>query len=110
MHRIVAILFLIASNTVCAQAYDGIPDRFFGLIAKGETAAAIDHLYATNPWVDPKSDAVKNLKAELAKLDEMTGKYVYHELAVDQKVGTRYAHLIFIVGYERQPLRFELKV
>lgn len=110
MHRLAAFLLLFASTAASAQAYDGIPDRFFGYIAKGETEAAIDYLYSTNPWVDPKGDAVKNLKGELAKLGGLVGKYVYHELAVDQKVGARYAHLIYVVGYERQPLRFELKV
>lgn len=110
MRGIAALLLLLASTAASAQAYDGIPDRFFGFVARGQTEEAIDYLYSTNPWVDPKGDAVKNLKGELAKLNGLVGKYLFHELVVDQKAGARYAHLIYLVGYERQPLRFELKV
>ena len=38
------------------------------------------------------------------------GKYLFHELISEKKVGKHYAHLIYLVGYERQPLRFEIKV
>jgi hypothetical protein len=51
-----------------------------------------------------------NLKGELAKLSGLVGQYQFHELVAEEKVGSRYAHLIYLVGYERQPLRFEISV
>lgn len=111
MKRLAAFLVLLALSTaVSAQAYGGIPERFFALVAKGQTSEAIEFLYSTNRWVDSKGDQVTNLKGELAKLNALVGKYVYHELVVEQKVGQRYAHLVYLVGFERQPLRFEIRV
>ena len=111
MRRFLMVTAMVLwAGAAFAQGYSGIPDKFFGLIAEGRTSEAIDFLYATNPWIGKNSDQVMNLKAELGKLDGLVGKYIFHELIVEEKVGTRYAHLIYLVGYERQPLRFEIKV
>jgi hypothetical protein len=111
MKRLAAFVsMLVLSGSALAQAYDGIPDRFFGFLAKGQMSESIDYLYAMNRWVDPKSDQATNLKGELAKLSRLVGKYLFHELVVEQKVGAHYAHLIYLVGYERQPVRFEIRV
>jgi len=107
---LMAMIMVLWADIAFAQGYSGIPDKFFGFIAEGRTSEAIDFLYATNPWIGKNSDQVTNLKAELGKLDGLVGKYIFHELIVEEKVGSRYAHLIYLVGYERQPLRFEIKV
>ncbi len=111
MKKIFAILTLLLVSTVAyAGSYNGIPDKFFNYLAQGKTDDAIDFLYGTNPWVRKNSDQVTNLKGELSKLNRLVGKYLFHELILEQTVGSRYAHLIYLVGYERQPLRFEIKV
>ncbi len=111
MKRLAAILACLAVIPLArADDYGGIPERFFALIAKGETSQAIDFLYGTNRWVDGNGDQVKNLKGELAKLHGLVGGYLFNERIVEQKVGAHYAHLIYLVGFERQPLRFEFKV
>jgi hypothetical protein len=107
---IVAVILILCSGVAFADGYGGIPDKFFGYIAQGKTNEAIDFLYATNQWVAKTSDQVTNLKGELAKLSGLVGKYIFHELIVEERAGTRYAHLIYLVGYERQPLRFEIRV
>jgi len=104
------VLFLLFSQTAFAQGYSGIPERFFGLVAQGKTNEAIDYVYGTNQWVGKNSDQVANLKGELAKLSSLVGKYAFHELLVEEKAGTRYVHLVYLVGYDRQPLRFELRL
>jgi hypothetical protein len=104
------VLLLLCAATASAESYSGIPDKFFGYLAQGKANEAIDYLYGTNQWVARNSDQVTNLKGELSKLNGLVGKYLFHELIVEQKVGNRYAHLIYLVGYERQPLRFEIKV
>jgi hypothetical protein len=104
------VVFLLCATTAFAESYGGIPDKFFAYLSQGKTNEAIDYLYGTNPWVAKNADQVTNLKGELSKLKGLVGKYLFHELIVEQKVGSRYAHLIYLVGYERQPLRFEIKV
>lgn len=107
---VMAVVLLFCAATASAESYGGIPDKFFGYLAQGKAIEAIDFLYGTNQWAAKNSDQVTNLKGELSKLNGLVGKYLFHELIVEQKVGSRYAHLIYLVGYERQPLRFEIKV
>jgi len=110
MKRTTIVLVLLAAGTALfAQNYAGIPDRFFSYIEKGETDEAINFLYSTNDWVSAGSDQVVNLKAQLSQLKALAGDYRYRELLVEEKAGTRYAHLIYLVGYDRQPVRFELR-
>lgn len=110
LRLIVATLLMLFSGVAMALDYGGIPDRFFSYVAKQQTDEAIDFLYGTNPWIHKNADQVTNLKGELAKLNGLVGKYLFHELIVEERVGSHYAHLIFLVGYERQPLRFEIQL
>lgn len=104
------LLFLLFSNICLAADYGAIPEKFFGYVKQGKTDAAIEFLYGTNKWVAKKSDQVVNLKNQLSQVNELVGNYLFHELILEEKIGSRYAHLIYLVGYERQPLRFELKL
>lgn len=102
--------FFFLSQSASAQGYGGIPERFFGLVAQGKTNEAIDYLYGTNPWAAKNPDLAPNLKGELAKLNNLVGKYAFHELLVEERAGTRYVHLVYLVGYDRQPMRFGLSL
>jgi len=93
-----------------ASDYGKIPEMFFSILETGDHAEAVDYLYDTNKWISNDSDQVVNLKNQLASLNGLVGKYLFHELLLEEKVGSHYAHLIYLVGYERQPLRFQIKV
>jgi len=93
-----------------ASDYNSIPEQFFKQLQSDKPEKAIDYLYSTNEWVSLESDQVLNLKAQIAGLAGLIGNYVFHELILEEMVGTRYAHLIYLVGYERQPVRFELRM
>lgn len=96
---------------VCfAESYESLTGRFFNYLEQGKTEEAIDLLASTNQWVGKNSDQVVHLKDQLTRLSNLVGGYLFHEIILEQKVGARYAHLIYLVGYERQPLRFELTV
>ncbi len=104
------VLLATASPLLAASQYDGLPESFFDHLSKGDADQAVALLAQTNPWVGPESDQIVNLLAELSKLDRLVGSYTYHELITKGEAGTRFAHLVFIVGYERQPVRFELQL
>jgi hypothetical protein len=111
MRKLITLFFLaFLTHSAFAQSYGGIPEKFYALIAAGKAVEAVDYVYGTNPWLARNTDQTANLKAELRKLDSLVGKYVYHEPLVEEKLGTRYVHLLHVVGYERQPLRFELRL
>lgn len=108
MKRILAFVVLTAFSSFSYADYEDISDKFFAFIKAGETTAAIDYLYDSNPWVSKKSDQVVNVKTQLSQLDSLVGKYIFHEEIVKSEVGTRYVHIIYLVGYERQPVRYQL--
>lgn len=110
MRIIILTMLVLFSTTSFASGYSSIPDKFFSKLKSGNPETAIDFLYSTNKWVTKNSDQVVNLKGQLKSLSRLVGKYIFHELILEEKVGTHYAHLIYLVGYERQPLRFEIKV
>lgn len=110
MRITIFITLVLFSSVTFASNYGSIPDKFFAKLKSGQPETAIDFLYGTNKWVSKNSDQVINLKGQLKSLNGLVGKYLFHELISENKVGSRYSHLIYLVGYERQPLRFEIKV
>jgi hypothetical protein len=108
--RIVFLVTLLIPGVCVAQGYEEITKKFFAFIEQGKTDEAIDLLSSTNQWVGANSDQVIHLKDQLGRVNNLVGGYLFHELILEQTVGTRYAHLIYLVGYDRQPLRFELTV
>jgi len=110
MNKIAFFILLLTSISANSNEYGGVPEKFFNLLISNSPDKAINYLYDTNNWVDANSDQVVNLKTQLSGIGKLVGKYKFHELVSENKVGTHYAHLIYLVGYERQPLRFEIRV
>lgn len=110
MRILLLALLLTLPGFAFASEYGTIPEKFFSHIKVGETDAAINYLYDTNEWISQNSDQVINLKNQLKSAKGLVGKYRFHELIREEKVGARYAHLVYLVGFERQPLRFEIRV
>jgi hypothetical protein len=107
---VLVAMLLILPSLALAENYGGVPERFFGFIRQGKTDEAIDYFASTNHWTGKNSDQMIQLKGELAKLTPLVGNYLFCELISESRVGTRYVHQIYIVGYDRQPVRFELKM
>lgn len=108
MKKILACFALVTFSSYSYADYQDIADQFFSSLKAGETIAAIDYLYDGNPWISKNSDQVVNLKNQLSQLDKLVGKYVFHEEISKSEIGTRYIHIIYLVGYDRQPVRVEL--
>ncbi|OUR65564.1 hypothetical protein A9Q79_00790 [Methylophaga sp. 42_25_T18] len=110
MKNIIFISLFLFSSFAFAADYNAIPDTFFKKLNSDKPESAIDYLYESNKWAGKDEDQVLNLKYQVKNLNSLVGKYLFHELISEKKVGKHYAHLIYLVGYERQPLRFEIKV
>lgn len=110
MKKIIFLTLLLISSLSFAADYSSIPDTFFKKLNSDNPESAIDYLYESNKWASKNEDQVLNLKSQVKNLNSLVGKYLFHELISEKKVGSHYAHLIYLVGYERQPLRFEIKV
>jgi hypothetical protein len=99
---------LLAPALASAENYGGLPDRFFGLIKQGKHDEAIDYLAGSNPWLAKNADDMVQLRGKLSRTEALFGKYMFHELVAESHVGVHYVHQIYVIGYERQPVRCKL--
>ena len=107
---VVLLTLLLVPVLSYAENYNDLPEKFFTLLKKGKPSEAIDFVYGTNKWMSRDADQMINLKNQLTQVNKLVGHYLFNELIMEGKTGNHYVHLIYLVGYERQPLRFELKL
>ncbi len=99
---------LNASAATSDPRYDGIPDKFLALMQLGKTDAAVDYLASTNAWSQKFSGQMEQVKAGLKGYAQTMGKYQFAEQVGESHVGSHYAQLAYVVGYERTPLRMDI--
>ncbi len=112
---VVTLALLVVFTGLNVQAtdpgtdYHPVIDTFFQKVQEGEGEEAIEYIFATNPWIDPQSDAVVNLKSQFTQLPDLVGQYNDHQLLVEKVVAERFAYVAYFVAYDRQPIRFEFE-
>jgi hypothetical protein len=109
MKRLILVAVLLGVPSIAsADDYGAMADRFFGFLEQGKTDEALDFLVGTNRWLTRNADDMVQLRDKLSRTDALFGKFVFHELVSESRVGGRYVHQIHIVGFERQPVRCKL--
>ncbi|AXO79408.1 hypothetical protein DZC78_03085 [Olleya aquimaris] len=84
-----------------------ISELFFKEFKESGASTAIDNLYKPNKWISKNTDAIIQLKSQIAGLNEdFVGKLYGHELMFEKKLADSYILLSYIVKYDRQPIRF----
>ncbi|AEH02176.1 hypothetical protein [Lacinutrix sp. 5H-3-7-4] len=82
-------------------------ELFFKEFKEKGSSTAIDNLYKPNKWISKNSDAIIQLKSQIAGLNEdFVGKLYGHELMFEKKLADSYILLSYMVKYDRQPIRF----
>ncbi|HLD66922.1 MAG TPA: hypothetical protein VJA19_12825 [Pseudomonas sp.] len=112
MKRIFAIAFglLVSWGVFASETYDGIPQKFIGLVEKSEFHAAIDALYGNQDsfdWSGPEGLATKN---RFAKEMAVNGDCEFHELLMEEKIGERIVTLIYTMGMKERPVYLSIKL
>jgi hypothetical protein len=107
------LLFILLTTFCLSSAFaqnteKEIIDQFFTLYDDNPTAA-LDYIYNTTPWVDSQGDGVKSLKGKLENLIELIGSYNGKEFIADATLGECFSMFVYLVKYDRQPLRFTFK-
>jgi hypothetical protein len=108
------LAFLILANlgepTDCAaQPYLDEVEQFFQSLKAGEVDAALENLYASNPWIQGSQDSIQQLKSQLGNLGAMVGQCHDHILLAEKQLANRWVYLNYLVLFDRQPLRFEFQ-
>lgn len=107
----IAATLAVSLNASAANSdarYDGVPDKFLALMQLGKTDAAVDYLASTNTWSQKVSGQVDQVKVGFKTYAQTMGKYQFAEQVGETHVGSHYAQLAYIVGYERTPVRMDI--
>ncbi|PHN07853.1 hypothetical protein [Flavilitoribacter nigricans] len=103
------LLFLIASPRAMSQKTpDELIRDFFALYEENKPAEAIDLLYSTNSeeWLEQIQDNINQVKSKFQDLQQIVGTYYGHEKLNDADLGSCFKTIIYLVKYDRQPIRF----
>ena len=108
MKKIIAInLFLFSIIGFAQNTPKDIVDKFFTEYKADGGSIALDNLYSNNEWMSRATDAITNLKQQLATLNEdYVGQYYGYELIVEKRLSDSYLLMSYLVKYDRQPIRF----
>ncbi len=107
--RLLVILALLTLSATARADYQQEIDTFFESVLQGETMEALDTLYSTNPWISESSDAIENVKSQLAGLEQLVGDFHGAEELGARNVKDRFVHVTYLALYDRQPVRMEFQ-
>lgn len=106
---ILLIAFLITTTITFGQKeIDVMTDKFIKMYEK-DTDAAFDYIFGTNKWMGKTNEGVLNVKSQIRDYSTLMGDYVGFEKIREKSLGDRLKLSVYLVHYERQPLRFIFK-
>jgi hypothetical protein len=107
--RILTSIFalLLAAGLHAQKTPEDIVTAFFNTLQSENSDAALDQLYATNPWMSMNMESIQSLKDKMAGLTEdFVGTMHGYDLIVEKSLTDRYRLLSYLARYDRQPIRF----
>lgn len=94
---------------VCAQSSpDKLTTEFFAKY-KSDTDSAFNFIFSTNKWMGENKDGTEKVKFQLREFANLMGEYIGYEKLTEQYLGESLNVAVYLVKYERQPLRFIFK-
>lgn len=79
------------------------------MIQQGQSAAAIDYVFSTNPQMEKMADEKDQLKAKIGGIEKIVGPYISHKKLAETKVVGMFVYQHYFVAYDRQPMSLKLK-
>ncbi|MFC4634245.1 hypothetical protein ACFO3O_10025 [Dokdonia ponticola] len=110
MRKIILVfsLTLLTTITYGQNTTDGITAEFFKKYEQ-DTDAAFDYIFGTNKWMVENKDGIENVKFKIREYKNLMGKYIGFERLTDKPLGESLKVSVYLIKYERQPLRFIFK-
>lgn len=108
--KIIAALLVIAcisvkdSFTFAQEKPENITENFFKLFQEKGSDEAFDYIFGTNKWLNKQLQ--ENNKTKVKEILPMMGQYYGYELIEKKIVSDSYVVMIFMVKYDRQPVKF----
>ena len=101
-------LSLLTSFTFAQNSTDELTSKFFKKY-KSNTDEAFDYIFGTNKWMGENKDGTENVKFKLREYANLMGEYLGFEKLTEKNLGESLKVSVYLVKYDRQPLRFIFK-
>lgn len=101
-------LFLLTAISYGQNTTDEIMSKFVKLYEQN-TDAAFDYIFGTNKWMGENKDGTEKVKFQLREYANLMGEYIEFEKLTEKSLGESLKVSVYLVKYERQPLRFIFK-
>ena len=87
---------------------EGLTNEFFTNY-EASTDAAFDFIFGTNKWMGENKDGTEKVKFQIREYANLMGEYIGYEKLTEKSLGESLKVAVYLVKYERQPLRFIFK-
>ena len=112
MRKIILIFSLILyTSTIYGQyskSSEALTAEFFAMY-KRDTNAAFDFIFETNEWLANDKEEIGKIKAEVLEYKTTLGDYMGFEKLINKHIGGNLNVFVYLVKYERRPLKFIFK-
>lgn len=102
---------IVIMLTPLSYAYEGAPSKqvemFFSELSVGKTNEAIDNLYASNPAMQQKIQALTVLKQQLASLTPLYGNMLGNEKLSHEELSPSLVRIVQMAKHELHPVVWE---
>ena len=100
-------------GALAATPYQGEDDhmelvaKFFKILAEKESGSAIDYAFGTNPTASLQPGMIAQVKLQYAGVEPLVGKLYGFDIFIDEVMFDRYAYVLAMAAYEKQPIKIE---
>ncbi|MBB6681202.1 hypothetical protein H4O20_07070 [Aequorivita sp. 609] len=101
-------LLLLTSIMFAQNSTDELTSNFFEKY-KSNTDEAFDYIFGTNKWMGENKDGTEKVKFQLREYANLMGEYIGFEKLTEKSLGESLKVSVYLVKYDRQPLRFIFK-
>lgn len=105
---LLSLTFLTSIVTFGQNSTDELTSIFFEKY-KSNTNEAFDFIFGTNKWMGENKDGTEKVKFQLREYANLMGEYIGFEKLTEKSLGESLIVSVYLVKYDRQPLRFIFK-
>lgn len=101
-------LLLFTTVTFGQNSTEELTAKFFKMY-ESNTDEAFDFIFGTNKWMAENRDGTQKVKFQLREYSKLMGEYIGFEKISEKSLGKSLKVSVYLVKYDRQPLRFIFK-
>jgi hypothetical protein len=114
MFKVQLIFCLLLTGSISLLAQPSAPqemiDEFFEIYESGKPVEAINALYSSSgKWSEMIRADIENVRNRFKDLEQIVGEYYGKEKLVEEDLGSCLKMVIYLVRYDRQPIRFSFQ-